>query len=574
MSTIALNSYAKALAENGDVDKACELFDRSLAIEPNDMIALNSYAKALAENGDVDKACELFERSLAIEPNNPITLSSYAKALAENGDVDKACELFERSLAIEPNNPIALNSYAKALAENGDVEKACELFERTLAIEPNDNIALYLYGRLLFDFIRDYSASFAYLQRVQRDKMPDYSRVTLCFLLGQLAYLENQKAQAEAYFTEAIEFSEEDSRTRLKAAQHILSDDPHSDKAFEILQAIDETHRSYRQAENMLAFHLPFAAYYKKFQGETYYDLQMLNRGIYHKIQNEISILKSIAQRILLQETDIGLHDEVVTRLEKIIATITINRTQEKHSLETIENTDLKAIEEAIATTVHRIVDSVNNELATVKSYTRRMQLNISQESSLHTKLSQLLEQIEKSETALNELKAVNEGMKLNFEYFKIAELFTLWNKQPLLANAKLYLEVSNEDSVFKGDYQKLRACINEIIENSLKHNPDIPLAIRITSKDSQYLPFRLNTPAKNGERFLSIIISDNGKGITSDKKEWVFFPLNSTYPESSGLGLFLVKKTIEAMNGYVIESGHKGAKFTIYLPYQDNENE
>jgi tetratricopeptide (TPR) repeat protein len=570
-NTITLTSYAIVLANNGDNEQAFKLFEESLQLK-RDPITLNSYATALANIGDTEQAFKLFEESLQLK-RAPITLTSYATTLANSGDSELAFKLLEESLQLK-RDTITLTSYASALIKEGLIEEARIQLEMALAINTQDNICLYLYGRLLFDFIRDYSTSFIYLQRVQRDKMPVYGRVTICFLLGQLAYLENQKAQAEAYFAEAIEYSEEGSRTRLEVAQHILSDDPHSDKAFEILQTIDEKHRSYRQAEDMLAFHLPFAAYYKKFQGETYYDLQMLNRGIYHKIQNEISILKSIAQRILLKETDIGLHDEVVTRLEKIIATITINRTQEQHSLETIENNDLKAIEEAIATTVHRIVDSVNNELATVKSYARRMQLNVSQENSLHTKLSQLLEQIEKSETALNELKAVNEGMKLNFEYFKIAELFTLWNKQPLLGNANLYLDVSNEDSVFKGDYQKLRACINEIIENSLKHNPDIPLTISITSKDSQYLPFRLNTPAKNGERFLSIIISDNGKGIASDKKEWVFFPLNSTYPESSGLGLFLVKKTIEAMNGYVIESGHKGAKFTIYLPYQDNENE
>ena len=64
------------------------------------------------------------------------------------------------------------------------------------------------------------------------------------------------------------------------------------------------------------------------------------------------------------------------------------------------------------------------------------------------------------------------------------------------------------------------------------------------------------------------ITVSDNGKGIPSDKKEWVFLPLKTSSEEGSGLGLFIIKRTLKEMQGYIAETGTQGAKFEIYIPY------
>ncbi|WP_407947610.1 tetratricopeptide repeat protein, partial [Planktothrix paucivesiculata] len=42
-------------------------------MNPDNIITLNNYGRALAKSGNNQKACEIFEQSLQLEPNNIIT---------------------------------------------------------------------------------------------------------------------------------------------------------------------------------------------------------------------------------------------------------------------------------------------------------------------------------------------------------------------------------------------------------------------------------------------------------------------------------------------------------------------
>ena len=69
--------------------------------------------------------------------------------------------------------------------------------------------------------------------------------------------------------------------------------------------------------------------------------------------------------------------------------------------------------------------------------------------------------------------------------------------------------------------------------------------------------------------------VTDNGIGVPQQKKEWIFLPLaTTTKEEGGGLGLFIIKRIVTKMNGYVVETGDHGACFDIYIPYQDGETE
>ena len=72
-------------------------------------------------------------------------------------------------------------------------------------------------------------------------------------------------------------------------------------------------------------------------------------------------------------------------------------------------------------------------------------------------------------------------------------------------------------------------------------------------------------------QKYLLITFSDNGKGVPEDKKDWIFQPLRTTSQEgkSSGLGLFIIRKTVIKMKGYIREIGDNGARFEIHIPYK-----
>jgi Tfp pilus assembly protein PilF len=155
--------YAIFLATVRDEQgRAEELFDRALAVEPNNVDALSGYAWFLsARRGEYDSAEELYDHALAADPNNANTLSGYAWFLsARRGEYDRAADLFERALAVEPNNVDALASYAWLLsARRGEDERAADLFERALAVDPNNTITLSNYAGFLFTRRSEYDGA-------------------------------------------------------------------------------------------------------------------------------------------------------------------------------------------------------------------------------------------------------------------------------------------------------------------------------------------------------------------------------------------------------------------------------
>ncbi|WP_153126849.1 DcuS/MalK family sensor histidine kinase [Peribacillus tepidiphilus] len=72
----------------------------------------------------------------------------------------------------------------------------------------------------------------------------------------------------------------------------------------------------------------------------------------------------------------------------------------------------------------------------------------------------------------------------------------------------------------------------------------------------------------------LSITVSDTGPGMSTDIKERVFEKGFSTKGQDRGLGLHLVKQSVEKLHGQIIISSElgRGTKFTVTLPYEEKE--
>jgi tetratricopeptide (TPR) repeat protein len=572
-----LNSYARVLSGSGNYEKASEIFECSLQIDPNDIIALNSYGKALADSGNYEKASEIFERSLQIDPNDIIALTSYGKALADSGNYEKASEIFERSLQIDPNNIIALTSYGKALADSGNYEKASEIFERSLQIQP-DNYIYFTYGKCLEQLGR-YENAISQLKLITVDKLPQYHKNVVHISLGRVYYFLKLYIEGDKHFNIAIANSDDREKSILSSARSILAHSPHNQTAVKMLQQIAEESPRYAQAMEMLTLNLTEEEYFKTVPDDSnnLKDAQILNRAIYHKIANEITILKGIAYRILrVSSIKDALLESIISNIEEVLREINHRRSLEKSQIEQIEiiaNNEYGKILEIIAKTAHDISDYVNNELAIVESKTRRAIKKFTGNDPQFSQFNKLLTQLELTQGALNDLKAINEGIRIKNRQFKVKKIFETWEFNTQIDNAQISLNIENGDSDFNGDEEKIKSILNELVENSLKHNPaNSDLQIKINSQDV------INPSGIRGanipgiKKYLYIEFIDNGLGITPDKKDWVFQPLKTTATGtySSGLGLFIIRKTLTQMGGYIREVGVNGVKFEIYIPYPD----
>ncbi|WP_258007338.1 ATP-binding protein [Cylindrospermopsis raciborskii] len=582
-NTIALNSYGKALADSGDYKKACEIFERSLQINPDNTITLNSYGKALADSGDYKKACEIFERSLQINPDDTITLNSYWKALADSGDYKKACEIFERSLQINPDNTITLNSYGKALADSGDYKKACEIFERSLQIQP-DNYIFFIFAKCLEQLGR-YKDAITQIEQIDTRKLKQYDVNVIHITLGRLYYCLKLYQKGDSYFNLAIDKSDDKEKSILSSARSILANNPHNENAVKMLRQITEDSPRYGEAWEMLRLNTSQKEYFEMVHPDYDHalnDAQILNRSIYHKIANEISILKAIAYRILRDCKDENeVLTSIIASIEDVLEQINSRRAAEKSELEffstdeTIANTNNKYqhILEVVAKTAHDISDFVNNELAIIESKTRRMIKKTPYEDPQYIQFNKLLIQLELSQAALNDLKAINEGIKLKKHHFPVRKLFEKWESNTQIDNACITLNIQNGDSYFNGDEEKIKSVINELVENSIKHNSQkADLQIQIISRDTVNPSGIRGARIPGSQKYLFIEFNDNGQGIIPSRKDWIFQPMKTTATEGygSGLGLFIIRKTLIQMNGYIQETGQKGATFEIYIPYTE----
>ena len=616
---ITLTSYGKALADTRNYEKACEILERFLQIKPNNLTTLINYGQALTKSGNHEKACEIFERFLQIEPNNIITLTNYGQALTKSGNYEKAYEIFEQSLQLQPNDIITLTSYGQTLTESGNYEKACEIFEQSLQLQSDDIITidrycntLTKYGKVLLDakefkkaceifgrFLQiksnnyisfiyarcleqlgKYTDAISQLQTIDYDSLQQYHVNVIHISLGRLYYGIKLQEQGNKYFNLAIANSDDIEKSLLSSARSIFAHNPYNETAVKMLQQIAEESPRYSQALEMLTLNLSEEEYFKMVKSDyqsSVNDTEILNRAIYHKIANEISILKGIAYRILrFSLAEDPLLTGIINDIEDVLEEVNRRRALEKSQISTISNDEYEQILEIISKTAHDISDFVNNQLAIIESKTRRAMRKLAVDDPHYKQFEKLLTQLEFTQIALSDLKAINEGIKIKNHHFKIKKLFEKWEANPHIDNASINLDIENGDLEFNGDEEKIKSILNELVENSLKHNPKkLDLNISMSTHDI-INPAGIRGATIPGEqKYLLIEFNDNGQGIPPDKKDWIFQPLKTTANEGygSGLGLFIIRKTLTQMNGYIQETGWKGAKFKIYIPYTKSEN-
>ncbi|UUO16166.1 tetratricopeptide repeat protein [Dolichospermum heterosporum] len=616
---ITLTSYGKALADTRNHEKACEILERFLQIKPNNLTTLINYGQALTKSGNHEKACEIFERFLQIEPNNIITLTNYGQALTKSGNYEKAYEIFEQSLQLQPNDIKTLTSYGQTLTESGNYEKACEIFEQSLQLQSDDIITidrycntLTKYGKVLLDakefkkaceifgrFLQiksnnyisfiyarcleqlgKYTDAISQLQTIDYDSLQQYHVNVIHISLGRLYYGIKLQEQGNKYFNLAIANSDDIEKSLLSSARSIFAHNPYNETAVKMLQQIAEESPRYSQALEMLTLNLSEEEYFKMVKSDYQSgvnDTEILNRAIYHKIANEISILKGIAYRILrFSQTEYPLLTGIINDIEDVLEEVNRRRGLEKSQIATISNDQYEQILAIISKTAHDISDFVNNQLAIIESKTRRAMRKLAVDDPHYKQFEKLLTQLEFTQIALNDLKAINEGIKIKNHHFKIKKLFEKWEANPHIDNASITLDVENGDSEFNGDEEKIKSILNELVENSLKHNDKkLDLNISISTQDIINPPGIRGATIPGEQKYLLIEFNDNGQGIPPDKKDWIFQPLKTTANEGygSGLGLFIIRKTLTQMNGYIQETGCKGAKFKIYIPYTKSEN-
>jgi signal transduction histidine kinase len=147
------------------------------------------------------------------------------------------------------------------------------------------------------------------------------------------------------------------------------------------------------------------------------------------------------------------------------------------------------------------------------------------------------------------------------------------WSKKAKHKNIAVHFDNQAPDKFFMGDPNVLYQILENLVSNAVKYSPP-SRAVHIRVRSTEISAFG-GTEHNGAQAFVRIEVQDEGPGLSAEDKTKLFskFARLSAQPtageHSTGLGLSIVKKLVEAMHGRVwCESKlGKGATFIVEMP-------
>lgn len=216
------------------------------------------------------------------------------------------------------------------------------------------------------------------------------------------------------------------------------------------------------------------------------------------------------------------------------------------------------------------IINTLSHELKTpltiIKGYIQYVMKILPNDNWMFGIISKILDETYRLEEVISELievsKFYSNSVILKKDVFYVSSLVNMIiNKLSPKIKAKgidVQVEIKHNDFEIIADFEKMKYVISELIENSIKYGKD-KICLRCY---------------ENPEGFFFEVI-DNGRGMPKDVIKNIFNLFIRTENELNrkiyglGVGLFLVKKIVEAHNGKVdIKSKlNRGTTVKVFIP-------
>ncbi|MCH7575716.1 MAG: HAMP domain-containing histidine kinase [Candidatus Marinimicrobia bacterium] len=271
----------------------------------------------------------------------------------------------------------------------------------------------------------------------------------------------------------------------------------------------------------------------------------VFSRSLIRPVMELSAYAKSIQKNIHSEPVDLGRTDEFGD----------LNRAlSEMH-------TEVRQHERSMKQLLSSIAHEIKNPLGGMEIYTGLLEESLSREAESE-ELADHRTYLEKVTRELRHLKQIvleyldyAKPLKSHLEPLQVELIFEdiLRILQPEIRQKEVAYQISGE-GVVQGDESKLRRVFVNLLKNSLEAvERKSTIDITIEGRDHE----------------LSVVISDNGRGIPQADLGNIFDPYFTTREKGYGLGLTIAKNIIDEMNGTILVESvvGQGTTFTLRFP-------
>ncbi len=301
----------------------------------------------------------------------------------------------------------------------------------------------------------------------------------------------------------------------------------------------------------------------------SYYLSTKLSRPI-KKLANIMDLsLKRDAK--LKYTTDLGFNKPAreIVNLSKSFFTLMDQRENQLNEIElksaqmSLKNEELEKLNDELDKFIYSTAHDLRSPLASVMGLIQLLEYDKSDKNIKHYS-ALMRSSISRMERFIKDVVNYSKNKKLGLEYEAVSikllinDVFEEHRFIPQFENIDIVVQVNGAEVVYS-DYNRLKIIFNNLISNAIRYSDK--------RKENPFIIVHIDIQ----ETSFMISFKDNGLGISEEHLQKIFnmFYRATEKSEGSGLGLFILKETIERLEGAInVESEFGvGTLFSITLP-------
>jgi len=194
---------ANFYVDEGKLDEAEKTLERALKIEENPF-ALRDLGRIRLMKDDLEKAEDLFNRAIKLNPS--IKMAHYYIALIKEkeGETEAAIEEYEKEIENNPENLKAHFNLARLYRERGERDKEIAHLEKVVELAPDFQIGLLYLAKAYLDEGRSLERAIKLAQRgIELNPSSEYA-VFGYYILSDIYALMGDKSRSEEYYRKGL----------------------------------------------------------------------------------------------------------------------------------------------------------------------------------------------------------------------------------------------------------------------------------------------------------------------------------------------------------------------------------